>query len=155
VLGSAYAGNLGNRYGRWQTCAAGLAIQGSFYALGPKGSLPIMIVSMIGLGLGMGLVDGVVPALLGAIVDDRFGGTGVIYAMSTAAVQSGFMVGPIGGGALMEMFGFWAMSIILGSAVFFYTFFVVKIFRGTEEGRSAKEIGAHGGDVEMAVQEAR
>ena len=90
MLGSAYEG-LGNRYGRWQTCAAGLAAL--LLALGPKGSLPIMIVSMIGLGLGMGLVDGVVPALLGAIVDDRFGGTGVIYAMSTAAVRSGFMVG--------------------------------------------------------------
>ena len=76
----------------------------------------------------MGLVDGVTPALLGAMSDEHFGGTGVIYAVNTATVQLGFMVGPVGGGALKQLFGFEIMSVALGLIVALYALVVVAVF---------------------------
>ena len=112
VAASFVAGSIGNRCGRWQTVSAGLVVQGLFYSLSPKDNIWVEYISLVGLGVGMGLVDGVTPALLGAMSDERFGGTGVIYAVNTASVQLGFMVGPVGGGALKQLFGFQTMSVV-------------------------------------------
>tara|TARA_B110000208_G_scaffold5262_1_gene6817 strand:+ start:116 stop:1726 length:1611 start_codon:yes stop_codon:yes gene_type:complete len=128
VAASAVAGTIGNRCGRWQTVCFGLLLQGSFYALGPKSSMAVECISLIGLGVGMGLVDGVTPALLGKMSDERFDGTAVIYAINTATVQLGFMVGPVGGGAMKELFGFQTMSIVLGLIVALYAFVVIATF---------------------------
>jgi hypothetical protein len=40
-----------------------MLIQGGFFALGPKGVVPILVISLLGLGLGMGLVDVRGPSL--------------------------------------------------------------------------------------------
>ena len=157
VLASAVAGWIGNKMGRWQTVAAGLVIQGTFYAVGPKDILAVEIVSLVGLGVGMGLVDGVAPALLAQISDLRFGGTGAIYAVSTAATQSGFMFGPTLGGALYEATDFWTMSVVLGSVVCLYSLLVMRVFwngigpgdgRTEERERDGSLLGTGGGERE-------
>jgi MFS family permease len=94
---------------------AGLLIQGGFYALGPKTNFGVEIVSLIMLGLGMGLVDGAAPALLGQRSEAAHGGTGVVYTLNTMAVQVGFVFGPIVGSGIMELYGFAVMSVILGA----------------------------------------
>jgi MFS family permease len=115
VLGSKIAGGLGNKYGRWKVVMAGLIIQGSFYALGPKDVFAVELVSLIMLGLGMGLVDGCAPALLAQKSEMAHGGTGIVYTLNTMAVQCGFIFGPIVGSGIMELHGFAIMSLILGS----------------------------------------
>lgn len=51
------------RFKRWRVITAGMLIQGGFFALGPKGVVPILVISLLGLGLGMGLVDVRGPSL--------------------------------------------------------------------------------------------
>ena len=41
--------------------------------------LGVEVISLVGLGLGMGLVDSVMPAMLGALSALRFNGSGVVY----------------------------------------------------------------------------
>ena len=82
---------------------AGMLIQGSFYALGPKDNFIVVIISLVMLGLGMGLVDGCAPALLAQKSEMSHGGTGIIYTMNTMAVQFGFVCGPIVGSGIMEL----------------------------------------------------
>ena len=114
VIGSKLGGPLGNRFGRWRICLIGMVLQGFFFALGPKTNFKAEAVSMFGAGLGMGLVDGVTPAMLGQRAAEAHGSTGIVYTLSTVAVQSGFIIGPIFGSGMKELFGFQTMSIILG-----------------------------------------
>jgi len=93
---------------------AGMIIQGSFYALGPKSSFAVEIVSLVMLGLGMGLVDGCAPALLAQKSEMSHGGTGIVYTLNTMAVQCGFIFGPIVGSGIMEATSFAVMSAIMG-----------------------------------------
>mmetsp|Transcript_15243 Transcript_15243/g.28444 ORF Transcript_15243/g.28444 Transcript_15243/m.28444 type:complete len:424 (-) Transcript_15243:63-1334(-) len=117
VIGSKIAGDLGNKHGRWKVVWAGMVMQGSFYALGPKDSFPIEIISLIGLGLGMGLVDGCAPALLAQRAGSHHDGTGIVYTLNTMAVQGGFVFGPLVGSAIMQSMGFGRMSAVLGLAM--------------------------------------
>ena len=64
-----------------------MVTQGLFFALGPKSNFPIEIVSLLGLGFGMGLVDGCAPALLAQVTDLRHGGTGIVYTVNTMSIQ--------------------------------------------------------------------
>jgi len=114
VIGSKIAGGLGNKYGRWKVVMAGMIVQGSFYALGPKTSFAVEVISLVMLGLGMGLVDGCAPALLAQRSEMSHGGTGIVYTLNTMAVQCGFIFGPLVGSAIMEHYGFAVMSAILG-----------------------------------------
>ena len=69
-----------------------------------------------------------------------------MYNLSNAFIQLGFVVGPIGGGALMMAFGFWNMSIILGGLVFLYAAVFAWSFRG------GIVAGATGEDVDEATR---
>ena len=120
VLGSKLGGWMGNRVGRWKTILVGMVLQGSFYALGPKSLLSVVVVSMAGLGLGMGLVDGCAPAMLSEVGQLYHGGTGVVFTLQTAAIQLGFVLGPVGGAAIMQSTDFQMMSIVLGAIMVLY-----------------------------------
>ena len=47
------------------------------------------IVSLAGLGLGMGLVDSVIPAILGTLSDLRFNGSGVVHGWVVVISEGG------------------------------------------------------------------
>jgi len=89
VLASKVAGGLGNRFGRYRVLLGGMAIQGCFFALGPKDVFAMEVVSLIGLGVGMGLVDGCAPAMLSQVNLISHQGSGVIYTLQTAFIQLG------------------------------------------------------------------
>ena len=74
-----------------------------------------MLVSFIGLGFGMGLVDGCSPALLSDVGQLYHGGTGVVFTLQTAAIQLGFIAGPVCGSALMQYYDYQTMSVALGA----------------------------------------
>ena len=76
---------------------------------------------MLGLGLGMGLVDGSCPAMLAERSEARHGGTGVVYTLSTASTQLGFLIGPVGGSVVMANSGFGAMCLMLGAVMWLYS----------------------------------
>lgn len=76
---------------------------------------------MMGLGLGMGLVDGSCPAMLAERSESRHDGTGVVYSLSTAATQLGFLIGPVGGSAVMASSGFGLMCLMLGGVMWLYS----------------------------------
>jgi len=120
VCGSKIGGWLGNRFGRWKIIMFGMVIQGAFYALGPKDHLGVVAVSFAGLGCGMGFVDGCAPALLSDVGQLYHDGTGVIFTLQTAAIQVGFIVGPVCGSALMQGFSFQVMSIVLGGLMILF-----------------------------------
>ena len=67
----------------------------------------------------MGLVDGCIPALLGQVCSAdssmSHGGTGVVYSLQNAAIQLGFVFGPMVGSAIYESTSFKIMSIALGA----------------------------------------
>jgi len=121
VIMSGCAGPLGNRVGnRPLVLKVGVAIQGLFTMLGPKELLSVEAISLLGLGFGMGIVDGVGTPILGEASADHFGGTGKIFVLSNAAVQLGFVAGPVLGNAIVERCGFSWCCIIMGAAMFFY-----------------------------------
>ncbi|GMI44762.1 hypothetical protein TrCOL_g12021 [Triparma columacea] len=114
VIGSKLAGGLGNTYGRWRVVLLGMITQGIFFALGPKSSFTVEVISLLGLGFGMGLVDGCAPALLAQVTDLRHGGTGIVYTVNTMSIQLGFVVGPVAGSGIMQVKGFGFMSGVMG-----------------------------------------
>jgi len=114
VVCAKLAGSLGNRYGRWKIVLIGMCLQGAFFTIGPKDLLWVEFVSLFGLGMGMGLVDGCAPAMLAQVNNMSHGGTGVVYSLQTAAIQLGFLFGPLVGSAIYELTSFQEMSILLG-----------------------------------------
>jgi len=117
---SGIAGPIGNRLGRGGVMTLGLFLQGFFTLLGPKDSLHVEVVSFFCLGIGMGAIDGTAPALLSEAARDEFGGTGKVYVMQNVATQSGFVVGPVLGNALVEARGFAFSMLALGAALVAY-----------------------------------
>jgi len=120
VIGAKVSGGFGNRFGRARVIQLGMVMQGAFFALGPKDSVPVEVISLVGLGFGMGLVDGCAPAMLAYRTETAHGGTGVVYTLSSAATQLGFIAGPLSGSALMEVLGFQVMTLLLGVAMVMY-----------------------------------
>lgn len=117
VLATLLAGWLGGCCQRWKVLLVGLVLQGGFFALGPKNDLWIMYLSLVGIGVGMGLVDGVCPAMLADQADRFHGRSSAVYALSTAAIQIGFIVGPLAGSSVMQKYGFGEMGLVLGAAM--------------------------------------
>jgi len=115
LLCAKLSGSLGNRFGRWKIILIGMIIEGLFFALGPKELLWIEIISLFGMGAGMGLVDGCIPALLAQVSSMSHGGTGVVYSLQNAAIQLGFVFGPMVGSTIYESTSFQIMSIALGA----------------------------------------
>ena len=99
VTGAKISGGLGQRFGRRRVILAGMLVQGVFFALGPKDIVAVEMLSLMGLGFGMGLVDGTAPSMLARRTELRHHGTGVVYTLATVATQAGFLVGPVGGSA--------------------------------------------------------
>ena len=96
------------------TLCAGMIVQGAFFALGPKTEWPVLVLSLLGTGAGMGMVDGCAPALLAQLSELRHGGSGIIYTAQTVAIQLGFLVGSVAGSAVMQYFGYSQMGVIVG-----------------------------------------
>jgi len=117
---SGVAGPIGNRLGRAALVRAGLVTMGLFAILGPKHLFAIEVVSLIGLGAGMGMIDGAAPSLLGDVADDLFGGTGKLFVLSDVAVQTGFVLGPVLGGALAVFGGFSTSCLAMGASLLAY-----------------------------------
>ena len=63
----------------------------------------------------MGLVDGCSPALLSDVGQLYHEGTGVVFTLQTAAIQLGFIAGPVCGSALMQHYDYQTMSVALGA----------------------------------------
>mmetsp|Transcript_36538 Transcript_36538/g.73665 ORF Transcript_36538/g.73665 Transcript_36538/m.73665 type:complete len:522 (+) Transcript_36538:95-1660(+) len=118
---SGFAGPLGNRFGRTVLLRVGLVVQGFFTALGPKTSSGVVAASLLGLGAGMGLVDGATPPLLGEVADKRFGGSGKIFVLSNVAVQMGFVLGPLAGNAVVQACGFGVSCLVNGGVLLAYS----------------------------------
>ena len=117
VIGSKVAGGLGNRYGRWKVVMIGMMLEGAFFALCPKSVLWVQIVSLLGVGFGMGLVDGAAPALLAQVSELNHQGTAIVYILNTVSVQVGFILGPICGSAIEQYGSFEVMSVAIGAAM--------------------------------------
>eukprot|EP01064_Diplonema_japonicum_P014980 TRINITY_DN2274_c0_g1_i1.p1 TRINITY_DN2274_c0_g1~~TRINITY_DN2274_c0_g1_i1.p1 ORF type:complete len:412 (+),score=60.66 TRINITY_DN2274_c0_g1_i1:43-1236(+) len=92
----------------------GLVMQGAFFALGPKHGLFLNVISFMGTGFGMGLIDGTCPAINSEVSARRHGGSTAVQSLATTAIQLGFIAGPVVGSFLMGTFSFWGMSFILG-----------------------------------------
>lgn len=116
VVMSGFAGPVGNRIGRTNLVRAGLMAQGIFTMLGPKRSLIVEVVSLLGLGLGMGAIDGAAPALLAELCK----GSGKIFVLSNAAVQLGFVIGPVLGNAVVARSSFGAWCLLAGAFLVAY-----------------------------------
>eukprot|EP00929_Paragymnodinium_shiwhaense_P002051 TRINITY_DN102244_c0_g1_i1.p1 TRINITY_DN102244_c0_g1~~TRINITY_DN102244_c0_g1_i1.p1 ORF type:complete len:389 (+),score=76.20 TRINITY_DN102244_c0_g1_i1:91-1257(+) len=104
----------------------GLAMQGVFTMLGPKDNVSMEMVSLFGLGAGMGVVDGCANPVLGEVAAANFGGTGKIFVLANTFVQLGFVLGPIVGNMLVECFGFANTSVVMGGAAVAYSAFLRK-----------------------------
>uniref|UniRef100_A0A7S2TFC7 Major facilitator superfamily (MFS) profile domain-containing protein n=1 Tax=Prorocentrum micans TaxID=2945 RepID=A0A7S2TFC7_PROMC len=85
--------------------------------IGPKSLLWVNLLSFVGLGAGMGIIDGATPSLLAEVASDRFGGSGKIFVLSNVAVQLGFAVGPVLGNAIVGHYGFGVCSAVTGAAL--------------------------------------
>lgn len=120
-LMSGFAGPIGNYFGRKNAVMAGLVMQGVFMMVGPKDSLIVEVVSFVGVGLGMGCIDGTMPALLGEVADARFNGSGKVYVLANVAVQVGFVLGPVLGNVIRQFCGFQVCCITAGMLVVLYT----------------------------------
>ena len=88
---------------------------------------------MLGLGLGMGLVDGSCPAMLAERTEARHDGTGVVYTLSTASTQFGFLLGPVGGSLVMASSGFGVMCLMLGGVMWLYSPLLPSIYNRRED----------------------
>ena len=106
--------------------ALGLVTQGLFFMMGPKTAV-INKISFVGLGVGMGLIDGMTPSLNAQLADARHKGSTAVHSFSTMAIQGGFIAGPIIGSYISSLFGFWGMSLILGGAMVVYAPFMEKL----------------------------
>lgn len=110
---------------------------------------------MLGLGLGMGLVDGSCPAMLAERSEARHGSTGVVYTLSTAATQLGFLIGPVGGSVVMARSGFAAMCLMLGVVMWLYSPLLPRIFhRRNDDAATSDRKGIYsdtGGEDEERV----
>jgi len=121
VLMSGLAGPIGNRVGdRPLVLKVGLAMQGIFMMIGPKELLSVEVISLIGLGFGMGIVDGTGNPILDEASADHFGGSAKIFVLSNIAVQLGFVVGPVLGNAIVERYGFSKCCLVAGAAMVLY-----------------------------------
>eukprot|EP00933_Yihiella_yeosuensis_P030420 TRINITY_DN24061_c0_g1_i1.p1 TRINITY_DN24061_c0_g1~~TRINITY_DN24061_c0_g1_i1.p1 ORF type:complete len:412 (-),score=56.35 TRINITY_DN24061_c0_g1_i1:88-1323(-) len=126
-LTSGLAGPAGKRIGRTQMVCIGLFLQGLFTMAGPKDVLWVEAVTFVLLGVGMGIIDGTVPAILGELSDSKFGGSGKIYVLSNVATQLGFMMGPVLGSAAVEAWGFAVCMACCGAAMLLY----IPVFTGS------------------------
>lgn len=118
---SGFAGPIGNRIGQRTLVRMGLLVQGFFTCLGPKSCFGVNVVSMLGLGAGMGMIDGATPALLGTVADKYFQGSGKIFVLSNMAVQLGFVIGPVLGNIVVEAHGFGRCCMASGALLIAYT----------------------------------
>lgn len=113
---SSLAGPLMNSFGP-NVIKTGAYIQGGSMMLIPKNSIPVEVVSLAGVGGGMGMIDGCVYPYLANIADQKFSGTGKVYILSNVAVQSGFIIGPMLGNALAAAVGFQNNCLIFGAVL--------------------------------------
>lgn len=121
ILFSGFSGPIGNYLGdRNLLLRLGLLIQGAFTILGPKDNIWLEFVSLIGLGVGMGIVDGSVNPILGDVADEYFHGTGRIFVLANTAVQAGFVVGPVLGNAVVQSFDWPMTCLVTGGALVLY-----------------------------------
>ena len=120
VIGSKISGDLGIAYGRWKVILVGMMIEGFFFALFPKDMMLVQVISLAGLGAGMGIVDGCAPAMLGQLSTLFHDGTGVVFTLSSSATQLGFFLGPPLGSAVLQATNFEIMGIVFGTAIFLY-----------------------------------
>eukprot|EP00405_Crypthecodinium_cohnii_P007826 CAMPEP_0206420958 /NCGR_PEP_ID=MMETSP0324_2-20121206/1175_1 /ASSEMBLY_ACC=CAM_ASM_000836 /TAXON_ID=2866 /ORGANISM="Crypthecodinium cohnii, Strain Seligo" /LENGTH=367 /DNA_ID=CAMNT_0053884987 /DNA_START=150 /DNA_END=1253 /DNA_ORIENTATION=- len=124
-IASGVAGPLSNKFGGGIIMEVGLGVQGFFTLLGPKDVVAMEIVCFLLIGTGMGaLDDGTAPAILGEVADRKFGGTGKIYLLSNVAVQSGFVVGPVLGNAVVEYSNFSCGMLVMGGLLFGYAVWI-------------------------------
>jgi DHA1 family multidrug resistance protein-like MFS transporter len=141
VTGAKLAGPLGalaDGKKRWRVAFAGMLIQGGFFAL--QGApitfvtvVTVEIIAMLGLGLGMGLVDGTCPAMLAEQSELFHSGTGVVYTLSTAATQMGFLLGPVGGSAVMAGYSFGVMCMVLGAVMWLFAPLIPCVYQTAKE----------------------
>ena len=156
MLGAKLAGSLGGLSDgrkRWRVALVGLIVQGGFFAcqsmdLPGVSLVTVQVVCMLGLGLGMGLVDGSCPALLAESSEARHGGTGVVYTLSTAATQLGFLIGPVGGSAVMAGASFGSMCLLLGAVMWGFAPLVPAVYRRAGAAEGSGGAGKLGGSEE-------
>ena len=54
--------------------------------------------------------------------ESRHEGTGIVYTLSTASTQLGFLIGPVGGSMVMAARGFDWMCLMLGGVMWLYLY---------------------------------
>jgi len=126
AISASLAGIWGNRIGRRTVVITGAVCQGIAMGLGGwAANLRVEMVSLAGIGWGMGLIDGVVPAMLANASDRNHSGTSVVYALSTTAIQLGYLLGPLIGTRLMDSISFSFMSLVVGGSMIAYAPFLL------------------------------
>ncbi len=90
-----------------------------------------LIAPMLGVGLGIGLVDSSMMPELAYLVDTRHTAVyGTVYAIGDTAFCTGFALGPLLSGVMMEKVGFKTMLMIFGIASFVYCPLLFFLWRG-------------------------
>ena len=95
LVGGFFSGHLGNAFGGWLILSLALICQGTFTALGPKDVLGVTVVSISIQGVGFGLADSCSNTIISLASDERFSGTGSVFALASACNQLGAIIGPV------------------------------------------------------------
>jgi predicted MFS family arabinose efflux permease len=121
VIFSAVSGDLGNRLGRIKVIRLGLLLQGVSTLSGASSSITLSAIAFTITGIGIGLIDGATPSLLGNTVTKHFGETGRIYVMSNTCVQLGFLFGPMAGNIIVANLSYGVCCVLAGSLMVWYS----------------------------------
>mmetsp|Transcript_131544 Transcript_131544/g.262485 ORF Transcript_131544/g.262485 Transcript_131544/m.262485 type:complete len:471 (+) Transcript_131544:75-1487(+) len=132
VIFSAMSGDLGNRLGRIKVIRFGLLLQGISTLMGASPSIITSAIAFCITGVGIGLIDGATPSLLGDTVTKHFGETGRIYVMSNTCVQLGFLFGPMMGNIIVASLGYGVCCMIAGSLMIWYSAHLGRYVRHVE-----------------------
>ncbi|KAJ3603500.1 hypothetical protein NHX12_028245 [Muraenolepis orangiensis] len=107
LIGTNIFGVLANRMGRWLCSMLGII----YGLIGPNA----------GLGFAIGMVDSSMMAIMGYLVDIRHASVyGSIYAIADVALCLGFAIGPSTGGAVVQVIGFPALMVVIGTVNILY-----------------------------------
>jgi len=132
VIFSALSGDLGNRFGRIKVIRFGLLLQGVSTLSGASSSLILSAIAFAITGIGIGLIDGATPSLLGNTVTKHFGETGRIYVMSNTCVQLGFLFGPMLGNIIVANLGYGVCCMLGGSLMVWYSAYLGRFTQHVE-----------------------
>jgi MFS family permease len=111
------AGYLSDRMSKWAIIACGeLLLAAGCVGFASCRSIPVVIMSMLVSGVGIRPVDAPVNALMSDIADENGYPYGIGFAITDVASSLGFIIGPIGGTALLRVTSASLCGLIFGGS---------------------------------------